>query len=388
MRNGNFIEFTVDDENQDESCSIISSANIPDHQLIGDYSFPSQSISKESSIKSTLSPNTTVNSQTSSEVSSIYRQPLKQQARRRPASIVVSSDLSNISRFNSSSSSSNNQLDWHQSSSLVTTKTNSAVPLKDDRTKSNIEKMNTTSIVLGDSAATPVAQSSSNNSSSQSSLKLPPGHKALHVYWPVRRFTEVSIGPNTTAAELIDHFLSSQLYNQVPYTTTNPTDIHKRNLHSYALRLICRTLNPNDHQWLHPKQMVQQFFEQNRFLIEKGWIIELRIRYMPSDLQSLADQDRPTFTFLYEQILEEFLQLDLPHSFMLSNQDLIVELGCLELRHRRHWLTPSALDKNSNLEELENDLHNFLPATFIALVKVRNVKFILNIWLLLFVNFY
>ena len=124
---------------------------------------------------------------------------------------------------------------------------------------------------------------------------------------------------------------------------------------------------------MHSSQNVQQFIEQNRALLEKGWILELRIRYVPINLQSLVEDDFATFTFFYLQVLEEFLMLELPTNCMLSYQDLIIELGCLELRRCNPFLTPQGLEKSSNFEALEGELHKFLPATFINALKVSHL---------------
>lgn len=437
MRNGNFIEFTVDNENQDESCSIISSANVQHPQLIGDYSFPSltstatntnSQLSGCSSLH-TESPSTTHNSHqkqyssTSSELtanSSHVPSNSQEQVRYphqhnhqhhhpqrpRPASIVSDVVSSHHPITIHPASSVNAQYSWLQVSSsnssnyncspatsttmaTVTSNASSAfcsspsLPKRNKQMSSSAIATSTTtatttsssisSVSSGIQMSAPWHSNTNSDHSSGSNLRLLANHSAVHIYWPVRNFTEISIGPSTTAFDVITHFVTSQLYAKVPTTPTSSQPVcstPSRYVHSFAIRLICRSLNPNDHQWLHPTQNVQQFIDLNRGLLEKGWTLELRIRYLPPSLQQLFDDDFVIFKFLYEQVLEEFLMLDLPANCMLSYQDLIVELGCLELRRINPFLTPQGLEKSSNFEALEAEIHKFLPASFIASVKV------------------
>lgn len=193
----------------------------------------------------------------------------------------------------------------------------------------------------------------------------------------MRNITEISFGPSSTAFDLITHFLTSQLYTKsavLPGHTgqQQPPPSITRYLHCYALRLICRELNPNDHQWLHPGQSVAAFVEQHREAkLSRGWRLELRIRYLPTSLQALAEEDPVSFKYLYDQVLQEFLLLeDGGQCLQAKYQDLIVELGCLELRRSNVFLTPAGLEKSSNFEALEGELGRFLPAAFIASMKV------------------
>lgn len=122
---------------------------------------------------------------------------------------------------------------------------------------------------------------------------------------------------------------------------------------------------------MHPSANVATFLEQYRGLLEKGWTLELRIRYIPASLEKLFEDDFVIFKFLYEQVLDDFLMLDLPTGLAATYQDLIIELGCLELRRLNPYLTPAGLEKSSNFEALEGEIHKFLPASFITTLKVR-----------------
>ncbi len=112
--------------------------------------------------------------------------------------------------------------------------------------------------------------------------------------------------------------------------------------------------------------------------LRRGWRLELRIRYLPTSLQALAEEDPVSFKYLYDQVLQEFLLLeDGGQCLQAKYQDLIVELGCLELRRSNVFLTPAGLEKSSNFEALEGELGRFLPAAFIASMKVKLMGFFL-----------
>ena len=187
------------------------------------------------------------------------------------------------------------------------------------------------------------------------------------VYLPKRNFIEVAFNANTTASDVILYILSSQFVASRP----NSENVNPASIYPYALKLVCRALNPNDQLWLHTTQNIQHFHHVNSTLMDKGWVMELCIRYIPLDLDNLYQNDPITFNYLYQQILEEFLQLELSNNHLLSNQELIAELGCLELRRVNTYLTPQGLEKN--FDTLESDINIYLPASFVSHVKVISI---------------
>lgn len=392
MRNGNFIEFNVDNENDDESCSIISSANVQ-QQLMStssttDFSLDHQSTRSPPSHRnnsSFLSPSRQQysNSISTSANTTNNNQPARNQ---RPASIVSDFSLQQQQPYW-----------WQQPSNLVsritppTMITNSSSGLPSSSSpllpKRNKVPANTTTNSSHSTTSSGVQMGSGSTPNSLSGTSSPlnsrsGGSNSVTVHWPVGNSTEISITSSSTAFDLIGHFLTSQLYTkaalpslsgqQRPSSPPLTSPANTRYLHCYALRMV-RLNNAKDDQWLHPGTNMATFLEQqNR---EQSWKLELRIRYLPFSLQALAEEDPVSFKFLYDQVLQGFLLLEEEELLLKLGpkyQDLIVELGTLELRRSSPYLTPAGLEKSSNFEALEGELGRFLPAAFIASVKVRN----------------
>lgn len=204
---------------------------------------------------------------------------------------------------------------------------------------------------------------------------------AIRIYWPVKKISEISFEPHETAFEVINKFLTSQIYTPANQNVTSagglhhPPNVHRvagssKYVYTFALRLICRDLNPNEHYWLHPKQNLREYVEHNLSLLEKGWKFELRIRYVPASLENMYQEDFLAFKFLYEQVLQDYLWLDISVKSLCSNQDWIIELACLEIRRINPHLTPQALEKKSNFETIEAEMDKYFPIKLKSLVKV------------------
>ncbi|OTF80749.1 hypothetical protein BLA29_006698 [Euroglyphus maynei] len=193
------------------------------------------------------------------------------------------------------------------------------------------------------------------------------------IYWPVKNCTEIEIYPEHTAFDVINYILTSQIYSST--NLNHSSQINTSSQWSFAIRLICRNLNQSDHVWIHPSKNMLEFLDQNQMQFEKGYKLELRMRYIPSNLKELYQNDFPGFKFLYNQVLEEFLGLELSTTKLLTNQDLILELGCFEILRSHPYLTPQALEKNSNWDVLENDFHRIFPLSFTNSIKVKKFLF-------------
>lgn len=66
----------------------------------------------------------------------------------------------------------------------------------------------------------------------------------------------------------------------------------------------------------------------------------------------------------------------LNHSSLSVDPDLAVQMCCLEIRRVFKDMTPSAMEKRANLENLEKEfgLRNLLPENIINSVKAKNLK--------------
>ncbi|XP_046677236.1 focal adhesion kinase 1 isoform X3 [Homalodisca vitripennis] len=126
--------------------------------------------------------------------------------------------------------------------------------------------------------------------------------------------------------------------------------------------------------WLHQDTtmtQVQERFEKIHPLNE--WHCELRIRYLPLNLQHLYDKDKATFYFYYDQVRNDYLSHEIGARI---DQDTAVQLCCLEIRNYFKDMPQIALDKKSNLEYLEKEvgLHRFMPRPVLEAAKPKNLR--------------
>lgn len=110
---------------------------------------------------------------------------------------------------------------------------------------------------------------------------------------------------------------------------------------------------------------------------------ELRIRYLPLNLNDLYEKDKVTFHYYYDQVKRIALYLEYSSGFSDSadiknvlllqvlndylnasnlnlDQDVCVQLCCLAIRYFFKDMPQIALDKKSNLEYLEREVCDIL----------------------------
>ncbi|XP_076239601.1 protein tyrosine kinase 2 Fak isoform X2 [Calliopsis andreniformis] len=142
-----------------------------------------------------------------------------------------------------------------------------------------------------------------------------------------------------------------------------------RNL--YAMRL--HHPGSGESYWLHQDTtmyQVQEKYEKKHPHCE--WRYELRIRYLPQNLNDLYEKDRVTFYYYYDQVRNDYLCAN--HAAL--DQDVAVQLCCLEIRYFFKDMPQIALDKKSNLEYLEREvgLHKFLPRSVLNGMKPKALR--------------
>ncbi|XP_015917953.1 focal adhesion kinase 1 [Parasteatoda tepidariorum] len=138
----------------------------------------------------------------------------------------------------------------------------------------------------------------------------------------------------------------------------------------YGIRLA-HTLS-DDVYWIHGESVVLQVVQKFQALLSiDEWRYELRVRYLPSDLRELYEKDKVTFHYFYEQVKNDYLKLKCN-----LDQELALQLCCIEIRRFFKDLSHIALDKKSNFEYLERDvgLHKFLPAAVITAHKPKTLR--------------
>ncbi|KAI4500693.1 hypothetical protein M0802_004285 [Mischocyttarus mexicanus] len=142
-----------------------------------------------------------------------------------------------------------------------------------------------------------------------------------------------------------------------------------RNL--YAMRL--HHPGSGESYWLHQDTtmyQVQEKYEKKHPHCE--WRYELRVRYLPQNLNDLYEKDKVTFYYYYDQVRNDYLYAN--HSAL--DQDVAVQLCCLEIRYFFKDMPQMALDKKSNLEYLEREvgLHKFLPRSVLNGMKPKALR--------------
>ncbi|XP_045463688.1 focal adhesion kinase 1-like isoform X3 [Harmonia axyridis] len=139
----------------------------------------------------------------------------------------------------------------------------------------------------------------------------------------------------------------------------------------YAVRL-CR-ISFKESYWLHQDMTMQQVYEK---YIKKHpnseWRYELRVRYFPFSLQDLCEKDNVTFYFYYDQVRQDYLS----HSHLRLDQEVAVQLCCLEIRKYFKDMPQIALDKKSNFEYIEKEvgMHKFVPQTILNTMKSKSLR--------------
>ncbi|XP_078037265.1 protein tyrosine kinase 2 Fak isoform X3 [Augochlora pura] len=144
---------------------------------------------------------------------------------------------------------------------------------------------------------------------------------------------------------------------------------HYRNL--YAMRL--HHPGSGESYWLHQDTtmyQVQEKYEKKHPNCE--WRYELRVRYLPQNLNDLYEKDKVTFYYYYDQVRNDYLCAN--HAAL--DQDVAVQLCCLEIRNFYKDMPQMALDKKSNLEYLEREvgLHKFLPRSVLNGMKPKALR--------------
>ncbi|XP_076629030.1 protein tyrosine kinase 2 Fak isoform X3 [Colletes latitarsis] len=144
---------------------------------------------------------------------------------------------------------------------------------------------------------------------------------------------------------------------------------HYRNL--YAMRL--HHPGSGESYWLHQDTtmyQVQEKYEKKHPHCE--WRYELRVRYLPQNLNDLYEKDKVTFYYYYDQVRNDYLCAN--HAAL--DQDVAVQLCCLEIRYFFKDMPQMALDKKSNLEYLEREvgLHKFLPRSVLNGMKPKALR--------------
>lgn len=105
------------------------------------------------------------------------------------------------------------------------------------------------------------------------------------------------------------------------------------------------------------------------------FFVELRVRYMPNDFRELLLRDRTTFSFLYDQVRSDYLELNCE-----IDQTVAVHLACLQIRRLFRDTQPSAAEKKTNLDYMEKEvgMKKFFPKRLLDSTKPKLLRKIIQ----------
>ncbi|KAJ7338184.1 hypothetical protein JRQ81_010846 [Phrynocephalus forsythii] len=172
----------------------------------------------------------------------------------------------------------------------------------------------------------------------------------------------------TTWASIIRHGDATDVWGIIQKIV----DSHKvKNVACYGLRLS--HLQSEEVHWLHPDMGVSNVREKFELAhAPDEWKYELRVRYLPKGFLNQFTEDKPTLSFFYQQVKNDYM-IEIADQV---DQEIALKLGCLEIR-RSYWeMRGNALDKKSNYEVLEKDvgLKRFFPKSLLDSVKAKNLR--------------
>ncbi|XP_050308290.1 focal adhesion kinase 1 isoform X2 [Anthonomus grandis grandis] len=139
----------------------------------------------------------------------------------------------------------------------------------------------------------------------------------------------------------------------------------------YALRLT--SSKSKQVYWLHRNYTMQQVYDKYLQKYPNAeWRYDLRVRYLPASLRDLLTKDSVTFNFYYDQVRSDYYT-DL-HTKI--EQDVVLQLCCLEIRKYLKDMSSTELDKKSTLEYLDREvgLQKFIPHGMFEKLKPKVLK--------------
>ncbi|OZC12471.1 hypothetical protein X798_00102 [Onchocerca flexuosa] len=147
----------------------------------------------------------------------------------------------------------------------------------------------------------------------------------------------------------------------------------------FALRLIRSPVTPicsnnNDCYWLHShltmRHVYDKFFSKSSSSIQLRF--ELRLRFIPKDLQEMYQTETDAFMFLHDQILADYVT---QVSWKIPAETAI-ELAALQIRRKLGNQNSCNIEKYLNLDELETEgtLARLLPETMLINIKSKMLR--------------
>ncbi|VDN51143.1 unnamed protein product [Dracunculus medinensis] len=186
----------------------------------------------------------------------------------------------------------------------------------------------------------------------------------IRVYIPNRSPKNVRFNMKTTVKRIISTVLTA-------------LDIDKVSFNNYALRLVESTNNQlisDESYWLHNdyNMNIIKLLYFNNTINSKKFRFELRLRFIPMNLQEMYQTQMDSFEFLYHQVFADYL---MQISWKLPNET-VLELAALELRRKYGSISQCSVEKCINYDELEanGELSRLVPESVIIKLKPKYLR--------------
>uniref|UniRef100_A0A0N5AUT8 receptor protein-tyrosine kinase n=1 Tax=Syphacia muris TaxID=451379 RepID=A0A0N5AUT8_9BILA len=190
----------------------------------------------------------------------------------------------------------------------------------------------------------------------------------IRVYIPNGSVKSVRLSSETTVERVIHVVIAGLGIDDVSYGY-------------FAIRLLnfptAQTSNNDDCYWLHSGFTIQQVYDKyfGNTVSCSQLRFELRMRFVPSDLQELYQTQVEAFMFLHDQVLADYLS---QVSWKVPT-DTAIELAALQLRRELGEINKCFSEKSSKLDELEisGAFQKYLPETIIVTTKPKQLRKVL-----------
>jgi len=144
---------------------------------------------------------------------------------------------------------------------------------------------------------------------------------------------------------------------------------------AYAMKLkgtVTRTSDDSRFIWLLKDLTVLRALEKfYTVATQNDFFVELRVRYMPNDFRELQLKDKTTFSFLYDQIRADYLQLNCE-----IDHTVAVHLACIQIRRMCRDLQHNVAEKRTILDYVEKEvgMKKLFPKRYLDSTKPKLLR--------------
>ncbi|XP_031627421.1 focal adhesion kinase 1 isoform X2 [Contarinia nasturtii] len=207
--------------------------------------------------------------------------------------------------------------------------------------------------------------------------------QTLHVYLPNHGFRTIRFDEASDVRQIIILIVNSMSTNQkinpqyyalrLRHILTQeilwiPTETPMNEVIAHILNTSCsNTQCPN----IIERTSKTHNHKTNVIHLNSVWKAEIRIRYIPKNLEELYERDRTTCHFFFDQAIADYIHSNITN----IDQDIAIQLCCLGIRHY-YKDTNQSSDKKHHIDYIEKEIgfSNFIPKSVIDTIKQKNLK--------------